>query len=87
MKKLLQTFAFLGVLFTLTSAMCETEDPEPVLLDFNCKCTYVPSDPTLANKEEITPLKAESNTKASYDCSVLSGKYISQFYHGTCVLQ
>ena len=91
MKKLLLTFGMLGVFFSLTAAMCETDDPtppsEPQLKDYTCKCTYVPTDTTQSNIEETTTVKAETNSYADFECQKLKGKYVNQFYNGTCLLQ
>lgn len=88
MKNLLYVFGIVGVLFMTTSATCNPNDtPEPELNSYTCKCVYVPSDTTLANKEETSTFKSQSNTTAIYDCNKLSGNYVMQGYSGSCNLQ
>jgi hypothetical protein len=84
MKKLLLTFAMLGAFFSLTSEMCSTEEQ---IKDFNCKCVYVASDTTQANKEEFTVVKAEDNFDADMECNNLECKYCTQYFSGTCTIQ
>jgi hypothetical protein len=91
MKKILLGAAILGVLFTTTSSTCSPDVPEPTLKDYTCKCTYVgatgsPSD-SLPDKEETTTVKAEDNSGGQFECAKLEGKYITQYFDGTCLLQ
>jgi len=93
-KQFLFLFCGLALFFSLSAAMCETETPEPaepVLVDYTCKCTYVPDalGPNAGepNKEETNIIKAERNSEASVKCSQLNGKYSGQFFGGTCLLQ
>lgn len=91
MKNLLLASAILGVFLTTTAATCSPDTPEPTLKDYTCKCTYVgatgsPSD-SLPDKEETNTVKGEDNFDAKMECDKLEGKYISQFFNGTCLIQ
>jgi hypothetical protein len=90
MKKLLQICAVLGLFFSMTSATCSPDTPEPdepEMKDYTCYCVYVPSDTSQANKEEYTTIRSAYWGSANVDCGGLQGKYHSQFYSGSCVLQ
>lgn len=68
---------------TLGAASCKK--------DYTCSCTYIPNSlgPNAGqpNKEESTNFEARQRDDVSVDCLALEGKYITQFYSGSCVLQ
>jgi len=57
---------------------------------YNCECTYVPSIPPnpvgTANKVETTTVKGRLREDADVNCA-FEGKYMTQFYAGTCTLK
>lgn len=85
MKKIILFCGVLGFAFILTSATCGVTDPP--LVDYSCKCTYVPSDTTQAIKEETQTVKAEDNFTAGMECDKLESKYYAQFFSGSCLIQ
>ena len=96
MKRAILIGACLGAFLMTTAATCNddtkvTPEPEPEIKEYTCKCTYVPSatgpNAGQPNKEEEEKIKAEDLNRAKYDCTVLEGKYITQHYSGTCIIQ
>lgn len=60
--------------------------------DFNCKCTYIhhvtPFDSVpKADIVEENKVKARFTEQANVDCSFLEGKYFSNNFRGTCLIQ
>lgn len=90
MKKfLLPTLSFLALALVLSSSMCAKDDLTKEK-SYECKCTYVavsngPSSGQ-ANKEESTTLKGTEFDGLEVDCANLEGKYMAQYFSGTCTL-
>ena len=59
--------------------------------NYNCECTYVADSlgPNAGqpNKVENTTVKGRLHEQATIECSGLEGKYMSDFYTGTCLIK
>ena len=84
MKKLLLIVPVIAFfLFAFTSCLKDK--------NYTCECTYVPSatGPNAGepNKTETAVVKGRIREDADFDCFSLEGKYINQFYSGTCLIK
>lgn len=70
-------------LFGLTSCLKDK--------DYTCECTYIPDalgpNADEPNKTETSQVKGRIRENADFACFDLQGKYISQFYKGTCQIK
>jgi hypothetical protein len=60
--------------------------------DYDCECTYVPDSawhPSgTPNKVETVKVSGRIKEDAASNCSIDNeGKYVTQYYHGTCILK